>query len=129
MAEKGRKRSTGKFTDTIAAKSAEQGMLLKQDEILDKLNAEEIAVIDSDAGAGGAASEAMTVTGLTTDDTVLAVTQKTAGAGAGKTLIGWSTQANDAITGIWDADPGAGAVIQVLVKRSRATQITKVDLD
>jgi len=32
-------------------------------------------------------------------------------------LIGYSTLANNALTGIWAANPGAGAVIVVSVKR------------
>ncbi len=75
-----------------------------------------VLVITSAAGAGGAATEAMTVTGLLTTDTVLAVTQKTKGANS-LPLLGWSTQAANALTGIWSADPGAGAVIMVTIKR------------
>lgn len=77
---------------------------------------EGISVITSAAGAGGGATEAMTVTGLLTTDTILAVTQKTEGAND-LPLLGWSTQAANALTGIWSADPGAGAVIMVLIKR------------
>lgn len=75
-----------------------------------------IAVLTSAAGLGGAASEIMTVTGLLASDTILAVTQKTKGAND-LPLLGWSTQAANALTGIWSADPGAGSVIQVAVKR------------
>ena len=39
MADFGRRGATGTFTDTIAAKSAEQAMLIKQDEIIDRVNA------------------------------------------------------------------------------------------
>jgi len=78
--------------------------------------AEKVVGITSSAGAGGAATEAMTVTGLLTGDTVLSVAQKTKGANS-LPLLGWSTQAANAITGIWSADPGAGAVIQVTALR------------
>jgi hypothetical protein len=71
----------------------------------------------SDAGAGGAATEAMTVTGLLATDLIIAVNQVTPGAND-LPLLGWSTQADDALTGIWSADPGAGAIIQVAVKRT-----------
>lgn len=75
-----------------------------------------IVTLTSAAGAGGNATEAMTVTGLLTTDTILAVTQKTPGANS-LAIIGYSTQATNALTGIWAADPGAGAVIVVTVSR------------
>lgn len=71
----------------------------------------------SAAGVGGAATEAMTLTGLAAADEILAVTQKTKGANS-LPLLGWSTQAANALTGIWSADPGAGAVIEVLVRKA-----------
>lgn len=77
-------------------------------------------VYTSSAGAGGAATEAMTLTGLAAGDTILAVTQKTKGANS-LPLLGWSTQAANALTGIWSADPGAGAVIQVFVLKAAVT--------
>ncbi len=82
--------------------------------------AEEIAFdtlsFESDAGAGGAATEAMTVTGLLATDVIQSVSQKTEGANS-LALLGWSTQIVDGVTGIWAADPGAGAVLEVIVKR------------
>jgi hypothetical protein len=77
-------------------------------------------VYTSSAGAGGAATEAMVLTGLAAADTILSVTQKTKGANS-LPLLGWSTQAANALTGIWSADPGAGAVIMVLVKKAPVT--------
>lgn len=71
---------------------------------------------NSSAGAGGAATEAMVVTGLLASDTILSVSQKTPGANS-LPLLGWSTQANNSVTAIWSADPGAGSVILVAVKR------------
>jgi len=70
----------------------------------------------SDAGSGGGATEAMDVPGLLATDQVLAVSQRTPG-GNSLPLLGWSTQADDLLTGIWSANPGAGAVIDVAVKR------------
>ena len=70
----------------------------------------------SDAGSGGAASEAMTVTGLKASDKILSVTQETEGAGVGKTMIAHSTLVADGLTIKWDADPGAGAKVLVLVR-------------
>lgn len=75
-----------------------------------------IVVLTSAAGAGGGATEAMTVTGLTTSDVIISVTQKTPGANS-LPLLGYSTQATNALTAIFSADPGAGAVIVVTVRR------------
>jgi len=76
-----------------------------------------IQVYTSTAGAGGAATEAMTLTGLAAADTILAVHQKTKAAN-NLPLLGWSTQAANALTGIWSADPGAGAVVVVVVLKA-----------
>lgn len=76
-----------------------------------------IQVYTSSAGAGGAATEAMTVTGLAAADTILAVHQKTKGAN-NLPLLGWSTQAANALTGVWSGDPGAGSVIVVTVLKA-----------
>lgn len=77
---------------------------------------DKIKTLTSTAGAGGGATEAMVLTGLLTTDTILSVTQKTKGANS-LPLLGYSTQAANALTGIWSADPGAGAVIVVTVLR------------
>jgi hypothetical protein len=79
-----------------------------------------IQVYSAAASAGGAATEALTVTGLGASDVVLAVTQKTPGAND-LPLLGWSTQIADGLTGIWSADPGAGAVVEVLVLKAVAS--------
>lgn len=76
----------------------------------------QVLVLTSGAGAGGGATEAMTVTGLLTTDTILSVSQKTPGLN-NLPLIGFSTQATNALTAIFSADPGAGAVIIVAIKR------------
>lgn len=73
-----------------------------------------IQVYTSTAGAGGAATEAMVLTGLGASDVILAVTQQTKGAN-NLPLLGYSTQAANALTAVWSANPGAGAVITVLV--------------
>lgn len=89
-------------------------------EICDKVDASQAAsgiqAYTSAAGAGGSASATLTVTGLLATDTVLAVSQKTAGANS-LPLLGWTTVANNALTVQWSADPGAGAVVVVSVKR------------
>lgn len=82
----------------------------------DKLDAAKLVAVTCAAGAGGAATEALTCTGLLATDTVLSVSQKTPGANS-LPLLGWSTLAANAITGIWSANPGAGAVVLVSVKR------------
>lgn len=82
-----------------------------------------IQKISSAASAGGAASEALTVTGLLTTDTILAVTQSVQGANA-EAPTGWNTQILNGLTVTWTGNPGAGAVIDVLVSRS-STPIPK----
>lgn len=82
----------------------------------DKLDEAQIVVLTSAAGAGGAASAALTVTGLKTTDVIMSVVQKTKGAN-NLPLLGWTTQAANALTVQWSADPGAGSVIVVTVKR------------
>ena len=91
--------------------------LAKEVSLGDLLN---IQVYTSSAGAGGAATEAMVLTGLAAADTILAVHQKTKGAN-NLPLLGWSTQAANALTGIWSADPGASAVIVVVVLKAAAS--------
>jgi len=75
-----------------------------------------VQTFTSTAGTGGSASEAMVVTGLLASDTIIAVTQKTAGANS-LPMLGYSVQANNSLTITWSADPGAGSVILVSVKR------------
>lgn len=79
-----------------------------------------IQVYTSTAGAGGAATEAMTLTGLGAADIILAVTQSTKGAN-NLPLLGYSTQAANALTAVWSANPGAGSVITVLVLKADAS--------
>lgn len=73
-----------------------------------------IAAITCAAGAGGAATAALTCTGLLTTDTILSVFQHTAGANS-LPLLGYSTVVSNGLTAIWSADPGAGAVVVVSV--------------
>jgi hypothetical protein len=70
----------------------------------------------SAAGAGGAATEALVVTGLLATDTILAVSQSVKGANS-LPLLGFNTPAANALTGVWSANPGAGSVIVVTVLR------------
>lgn len=75
-----------------------------------------LLALSSSAGAGGAATEVMVVTGLLSTDTILSVSQKTKGANS-LPLLGFNTQVNNALTAVWSADPGAGSIILVAVKR------------
>ena len=76
-----------------------------------------ILTFDSAASVGGAATEAMTVTGLLATDKILAVTQSVKGA-ANLPLLGYNTQIANGLTAVWSAAPGAGTVIKVTVFRA-----------
>lgn len=71
----------------------------------------------STASSGGAATEAVTVTGLLTTDTILAVSQKVKGANS-TALNGYNTQIADGLTLSWTGNPGASSVSTVLVSRT-----------
>jgi len=73
----------------------------------------------SDAGGGGAAFEALDVPGLKATDEILAVTQRVAGAND-LAMTEYNTQDDDLLTVAWTADPGAGAEVDVLVRRATA---------
>ncbi len=71
---------------------------------------------NSAATAGSNATETVVVTGVLATDTLLSVSQSVPGAN-NLPLIGFNTLANNAITLVYSADPGAGAVVVVSVKR------------
>ena len=75
-----------------------------------------IRIYDSAASAGGAATETLTVTGLAAGDTILAVSQRTKGANS-TALIRWTDTSRTAnqLAVEWTGNPGAGAVVRVLV--------------
>jgi len=76
--------------------------------------------LTSDAGAGGAATEDDNpVTGLLLTDVILSVTQKTPGAN-NLPLIGYADQKAGTLDFIYSADPGAGAIVELLVSRALA---------
>lgn len=75
-----------------------------------------ILTFTSAAGSGGAATEAMTVTGLAIGDTILAVSQSVKGANS-LPLLGFNTLTTNSLTAVWSADPGASSVIIVTVLR------------
>jgi len=70
----------------------------------------------SDAAAGGAGTEALTVTGLKATDTILSVSQSVVGAND-LPLLSFDTQIDDGLTVNYSADPGAGSKILVLALR------------
>lgn len=70
----------------------------------------------SNVSAGGSANEVYVVTGLLSTDTVIAVSQSIKGANS-LPLLGYNTVANNALTGVYSADPGANAKIVVTVLR------------
>lgn len=78
-----------------------------------------IQVYDSAASAGGAATETLTVTGLAAADSILAVSQKTKGAN-GTALIKWTdtSRTADQLAVEWTGNPGAGAVVRVVVLKA-----------
>lgn len=80
-----------------------------------KLAGNQPVVVECAASAGGAATEVLVCTGLAASDVILAVTQRVPGANS-LPLLGYSTLATNAITGVWSANPGAGAIVRVTVK-------------
>ncbi len=79
----------------------------------------DIQYYDSAASAGGAATETLTVTGLAAADLILAVSQKTKGAN-GTAVIRWTDTSRTAnqLAVEWTGNPGAGAVLRVLVLKA-----------
>lgn len=72
--------------------------------------------LDSDASTGGSPTETLVVDGLRAADQIVAVTQVTPGANP-EAVLGWSGQDTDELDVEWTGDPGAGAVVRVLVMR------------
>ena len=81
-----------------------------------KQDAAKLIAYDSAASLGGGVSETVTVTGLGVSDTILAVSQKTAGAN-GTAPIAFGSPALNSLSVTWTANPGAGAVLRVYVKK------------
>ena len=71
------------------------------------------SVVDSAPTVGGAAVEAVAVSGLLTTSTIWAVTQRTKG-GANLPLLSWTNTTNGSLNIIYSADMGPGAVVRVL---------------
>lgn len=99
------------------SKKADKDLVTLLNEVMENAN---LVSLLSDAGSGGAAQEALTVTGLLATDTVLSVSQSVKGAN-NLPLLSFSVPAADALTCDWSADPGAGSKVLVLVLRVLAT--------
>lgn len=73
--------------------------------------------LTSAASAGGGATENdVVVTGLLTTDVILSVSQRVPG-GNNLAPIGWADQKAGSLDLTWTGDPGAGAIVEVLVLR------------
>jgi len=105
---------TGLGAGTNAAIASTDTILEAFAKLQNQLNNKAV-VVECAAGSGGAASEALTCTGLATTDTILAVTQRVAGSN-NVAIIGYSTLITNGLTVTYTANPGAGSVIRVLVK-------------
>lgn len=103
--------------DVVAEIATHAGLTTGIHGLDNKLDSAKLAVYDSNPGAGGGASEALTITGLLITDTILAVSQKTAGANP-IAVIGFNTLIVDGLTVVYTADPGAGSVVSVLVRKA-----------
>lgn len=79
--------------------------------------------LTSVASAGGSVTETLIVTGLKITDEIMSISQRVKGAGTiGTTphsvaVVGWTNQAADALDIEWVADPGAGAIVEIMVRR------------
>jgi len=85
-----------------------------------------VTALLSAASAGGGATEAYVVSGLLTSDTILAVTQAVDGAGGAVGILSYgnasgNAAADDALSVVYDADPGANAKVKVAVLRTTQT--------
>lgn len=78
-----------------------------------------VVTYDSAASAGGGAAETLTVTGLAAADSILSVSQKTKGANS-TALVQWTDTARtvNQLAVAWTADPGAGAIVRVAVRKA-----------
>lgn len=79
-----------------------------------------IFALDTAASLGGAATEAVTLTGALSTDSILGVSQKVKGANS-TALNGFNTLIDNGITLSWTANPGANSVATVLLQRSGVT--------
>lgn len=76
-----------------------------------------IRVYQSNASAGGAASEQLVVDDLASGDQVLSVYQSVAGADS-TALVAVSAIGTATLDAEWTADPGAGAKVSIVVRKA-----------
>src|ERR1035437_4970752 len=69
-----------------------------------------VLAFNSNPSPAGAPTESLVVTGLLATDTILAITQVTPGVNSTVQVVGYSGQANNALTVQWSADAGGGAI-------------------
>lgn len=79
-----------------------------------KLEKSKLVSYSSNVSVGGLATESMTITGLQATDTILSVDQSVAGAN-NTAITAFGAPGADTLSVTWSADPGAGAVVKVLV--------------
>lgn len=112
--------------DIATRASFYSGVGSEQLSALQKLDSTNTAVtkIDSAVSVGGSATESFTVTGLLTTDVILAVTQFVDGSGAAVGILSYGTAgaaaADNALSVVYNADPGANAKIRVAVLKTAA---------
>jgi hypothetical protein len=74
------------------------------------------AVLESEASAGGSATELMLINGLLAEDSLRSIAIKTMGANP----VNIVSQGNPSVGGLevtFDGDPGAGLVVEIIVTR------------
>lgn len=74
------------------------------------------AITGGDVRGAIPVTEVITVADLLATDTILSVTQMTPGANY-TPFMGWTTQIDGSIKGIWSSDPGPGSVLLVCISR------------
>lgn len=96
------------------AKGKNQDLATQLNDLKENAN---LVKLTSAASVGGAAIEPnLAVAGLLATDVILAVTQKTPGANS-LPLLGYADQQDGTLDFIYSADPGAGAIMEILVNR------------
>ena len=101
-----------KSDKTLSALLAEQATAINANNAADA----KLVKYTAAATAGGAATEAVAVTGLGATDVIYSVSQRVKGANS-LPLLGWQGQAANSLTLVYSADPGAGAIVEILVKK------------
>jgi hypothetical protein len=74
-------------------------------------------LLTSDPSVGGGISETLNVTGILLSDTIISATQSVAG-GNNTALTAYNILGDGIMNAQWSGDPGAGAIVNILVKRN-----------